>query len=91
MAGARPGTHADMDERRSTWGATIRLAVTWSVLAVMAAIVLAAVDVSETVIVLSVIVIGFATSLLRTSHEVTRRPTAHRVVRVPVQHSHPVG
>lgn len=80
-----------MDERRSTWGATIRLATTWSVLAVMAAIVLAALDVSQTTIVLSVIVIGFATSLRRTSHEVARRAPSHRVVRVPVQHTHPVG
>lgn len=67
------------------------MAITWSVLAAMAAIVLSAIDVSQTVIVLSVIVVGFATSLLRTSHEVARRTPSHRVVHVPAQRRHPVG
>lgn len=79
-----------MEIGRNTWRAAIRLAITWSVLATAAAIVLHTLgDVSETVIVLSVIVVGFGLSWVRTGHE-TRRPS-RRVATVPARHGHPVA
>lgn len=81
-----------MELRRSTWGAAIRLAATWSLLSAAIAAVLHTVDVvSQPVIVLGVIVVGFTTSWVRTGHpdepaichDVRRHP-AHRVVTVPV-------
>jgi hypothetical protein len=75
-----------MEMRRSTWEATIRLAIALSTIAAVAAMTVSAVgDVSEAVIVLSVIVIGFVTSWVRTGHPAPREITTHRVARVPVR------
>lgn len=81
-----------MEHGRSTWRTAIRLAITWSVLAAATAVVLATFGgVSQPAIVLSVIVVGFGLSWVRTGH-VSQRPIgSHRVVRVPVQRTHPVG
>lgn len=77
-----------MEHGRSTWRAAIPLAITWSVLAAAAAMALAAVGaVSDTVIVLGVIVVGFGLSWARTGHAATREIASHRVARVPVHRS----
>lgn len=81
-----------MEVRRSTWGAAIRLAIALSVIATATAIVVRSLgDVSETVIVLGVIVVGFVTSWVRTGHPARSGVGSHRVARVPVHHTHPVG
>jgi hypothetical protein len=63
------------------------LAITVSVMAVAIAAVLSSVGLSQTVIVLGVIVVGFATSWVRTGQVAQRRSPrgAHRVVTVPVR------
>lgn len=81
-----------MEPRRSTWRAAIPLAITWSVIAAATAIIARSIgDISQTVIVLSVIVIGFVASWVRTGHTEPRELPAHRAVRVPVRGPHPVG
>jgi uncharacterized membrane protein len=76
-----------MELRRSTWGAAVRLAITLSVLAVAGAALLHTIGLSQPVIVLGVILVGFTTSWVRTGHVVeqhatlqpTRRPATVRV------------
>lgn len=84
-----------MEVRRSNWGAAIRLAILLSVVAAATAIAVHSFgDVPETFIVLSVIVVGFVTSWVRTgraSHGEALAHRHHRVVTVPVHGAHPVG
>lgn len=81
-----------MDIRRATYGATIRLAVVFSVIAAAVALALDAIGgVPPTVVVLAVIVVGFLTSWVltdRVAHR-ERRPVSHRLAVVPLRH--PVG
>ena len=80
-----------MERRSTTWGSAIRLALALSVAAAAVAWILAEVGaVSETAIVLTVIVIGFVASWVRTG-QVARAATAevdtrhaHRIVTVPL-------
>lgn len=73
-----------MEDGRNSWWAAIRLAITLSVLATAAAIVLHTLgDVSQTAIVLGVIVVGFGTSWVQTGRLARRRtpaPRGHRIV-----------
>lgn len=81
-----------MELGRKTWGAAIRLAITLSVLAAAAAAFLHSIGIlSQPVIVLAVIVVGFVTSWVRTG-QVERSDLEQRrargVVRVPVRGVH---
>lgn len=81
------GTHALMDLRRTTWGAAIELAITLSVVAATIAVILHSMGVlSQPVIVLGVIAVGFATSWVRTGR--IAREAAHRAVTVPIRGVH---
>lgn len=81
-----------MELRRTTWGAAIRLAITLSVVAAASAAILHPIGIlSQPVIVLGVIVVGFVTSWVRTGQVergVTEPRLAHRVVTVPVRGVH---
>ena len=81
-----------MDDRRTTWGAAIRLAITLSVFAAIVAAILHSIGIlSQPTIVLGVIVIGFATSWVRTGRLEQRRTLqhhAHRHATVPVRGIH---
>lgn len=76
-----------MEYGRNTWVAAIRLAITLSVLAAIAAATLHSTGIlSQPTIVLSVIVVGFVTSWVRTGR-LEQRATLHhsaRHVRFPV-------
>ena len=80
-----------MERRSTTWGTAIRLAIALSAAAAAVAWVLAEVGaVSETAIVLTVIVVGFVASWVRTG-QVARTATVeinsrrvHRIVTVPL-------
>jgi hypothetical protein len=78
-----------MDVRRATYWAAIRLAVVFSTVATVVALGLDTVgDVSPTVLVLTVIVVGFTISWRRTGHVASQRvaaQTAHRIARVPIR------
>lgn len=76
-----------MEARRNSWGAAIGLAITVSVVAVAIATALSIIGVSQPVIVLGVIVVGFATSWVRSGQGEPRRTMrgSHRVARVPVR------
>ena len=81
-----------MDLRRTTWGAAIELAITLSVIAATLAVILHTMGVlSQPVIVLGVIAVGFATSWVRTEkiarHDHARQ-AARRAVTVPVRGIH---
>lgn len=80
-----------MELRRSTWSAAVRLAITLSVLAVAVAVLLHTIGLSQPVIVLGVILVGFTTSWVRTGHvaeqhAMLRAPS--RRVTVPVRGVH---
>lgn len=83
-----------MELRRITWAATIHLAIVLSVTATFAALALAEAGVPRPTIVLTVIVVGFVASWVRTG-QVARshaRPRSHRIATVPLQGvGHPVG
>ncbi len=56
-----------MDERRTTYGATVRLALIFSVVAALVAIALQSIgDVSTIRLVIAVAVVGFVTSWVQT-------------------------
>ena len=78
-----------MEDRRTTWGAAIQLATTLSVLAAITAVTLHSIGIlSQPTIVLGVIVIGFATSWVRTGRLEHRRTLQHQARRhasVPVR------
>lgn len=81
-----------MDDGRNTWGAAIRLAITWSVLAALTAVVATSVGAPQPVVVLGVIVVGFGLSWARTCHTATQHAArSHRMARVPVHRAHPIG
>ena len=73
-----------MELRRATWVAALRLAVVVSTVAALVAIALSSIgDVSPTLVVLTVIVVGFALSWVRTGRiRDARRHHAHRVTAV---------
>jgi hypothetical protein len=75
-----------MDLRRASWAAAFGLAVTLSTVAAAVAVALNTVaGVSETALVLAVLLIGFSASWVLTGHiERTQRP-AHRVAVVPLR------
>lgn len=74
-----------MEHRRNTWGAAIRLAITLSVLAAIAAAALHSAGIlSQPTIVLSVIVVGFVTSWIRTGRLEQRRTLRPRA-QFPIQ------
>ena len=81
-----------MEDRRTTWGAAIQLAITLSVLAAITAATLHSIGIlSQPTIVLGVIVIGFVTSWVRTGRLEQRRTLEHRAHRhatVPVRGIH---
>ena len=81
-----------MEDRRNTWGAAIQLATTLSVLAAITAVTLHSIGIlSQPTIVLGVIVIGFATSWVRTGRLEQRRMLQHQARRpavVPVRSVH---
>jgi hypothetical protein len=79
----------DMERRRTTWGTAIRLAFTLSAIAAATAWMLDSVaGLSQTAIVLTVIVVGFLTSWVRTGQaprgSQPARRSVHRVVTVPI-------
>lgn len=78
-----------MNGTESTWKAAVRLAITLSVVGAVAAATLSGV-LSQTSIVLGVIVVGFVTSWVRTGQVHGQRPIGrhHRVVTVPVRRVH---
>lgn len=83
-----------MDARRTTWEVAIRLAITLSAAACLMAIGLESLGVSQPAIVLTVIVVGFVTSWIRTGQVVRSfdRPRSHRMVTIPVHDlRHPVA
>lgn len=82
-----------MEQRRNTWEAAIRLAVTASLLAVVTAVALSTAGLSQPVIVLGVIVASFAASWVRTGHVAATAPVrpVHRSVAVRVRDAHPVS
>jgi uncharacterized membrane protein len=89
-----------MELRRTSWAAAIRLATTLSVVAVVVAALLHTIGLSQPVIVLGVILVGFTTSWVRTGrvmgHDDRRHGHdhrhdhrhGHRVVTVPVRGVH---
>lgn len=81
-----------MEDRRTTWGAAIQLAITLSVFAAITAATLHSIGIlSQPTIVLGVIVIGFATSWVRTGRLEQRQLLQHqarRHARVPVRGIH---
>jgi len=83
-----------MDARRTTWEVAIRLAATLSVAACLVAMALESLGVARPVIVLAVIVVGFAASWIRTG-QVARsfdRTRSHRMATIPVHDlRHPVA
>jgi hypothetical protein len=78
-----------MDIRRATYWAAIRLAVVLSAAAALVALGLDAIgDVSSTTLVLTVIIVGFFSSWVRTRRvaRLAQRRDSHRVVVVPLRH-----
>lgn len=77
-----------MHERRMTHGATVRLALIFSVVAALAAMALQSIgDVSTIRLVVAVIVIGFVTSWVHTGRVARTAPatTRHRVTVMPMR------
>lgn len=69
-----------MDERRTTYGATVRLALIFSIAAALVAIALQSVgDVSTTRLVIAVAVVGFVASWVQTGRLARTTPTAYPV------------
>jgi hypothetical protein len=81
-----------METRRATYAAAIKLALVLSVVAAAATLGLDAIgEVSQTALILTVIVVGFVASWIQTgrvSRSAAHRP-AHRLTVVPLHH--PVG
>ncbi len=81
-----------METRRATYAAAIKLALVLSVVAAAATLGLEAIgEVSQTALLLTVIVVGFVTSWIQTgrvSRAAAHRP-GHRLTVVPLHH--PVG
>lgn len=78
-----------MDIRRATYGAAVRLAIVFSTIATAIALGLDAVgDVSPTALVLTVMIVGFVTSWVRTGRVArsAARASSHRMVVVPLRH-----
>ena len=78
-----------MDVRRATYWAAVRLAIVFSTVAAAVALGLDAVGaVSPTALVLTVIIVGFVTSWVRTERvaRLARRADAHRIAVVPLRH-----
>ena len=86
------GYTCHMEQRRTTWGAALRLAIAWSVMAVGLALALYGIDIPQPAIVLGVIVVGFVSSWVRTAPTHRSHRTTHRVANVPVRGVHfPIG
>jgi hypothetical protein len=74
------GYNGHMDERRTTYGATIRLALIFSTAAALAAIALQSIGhVSTTRLVIAVAVVGFVTSWVQTGRLARTAPSAYSV------------
>ena len=75
--------NSDMELRRTTWVAALRLAVVVSTAAAIGAMLLSSLGgVSEALVVLGVIVVGFALSWVQTGRILDERRRAHRVTAV---------
>lgn len=75
-----------MDERRTTYGAAVRLALIFSTVAALVAIALQSIgDVSTTRLVITVAVVGFATSWVQTGR-IARTSTSASGVTVMSMH-----
>lgn len=81
-----------MEQRRNSWGPTVRLAAGLSVVAALVAASLNAVgDVSVLAIVVAVSIVGFVTSWIQSGRSssdaapVAQRVSAHRVTSVPAR------
>lgn len=69
-----------MDERRTTYGATVRLALIFSIVAALVAIALQSIgDVSTIRLVITVAVVGFVTSWVQTGRLARTAPAAYAV------------
>lgn len=79
-----------MEHRRTTWGVAIRLAIALSAAASVTALGLERLGLAQPAIVLTVIVVGFATSWVRTGQIAAApdRRRSHRLATVPVHHVH---
>jgi hypothetical protein len=81
-----------MQERRTTYGATVRLALIFSAVAALAAMALKSVgDVSTARLVVAVVVIGFVASWVQTGRVARTAPhtARHRVTVMPMRQ--PIG
>jgi hypothetical protein len=81
-----------MAQRRNTWGPTVRLAATLSVVAALVAASLNAIgDVSVITMVVVVSIVGFVTSWIQSGRSssdtaaVARRAGSHRITSVPAR------
>jgi hypothetical protein len=78
--------NGEMEIRRATWSAAVRLALLVSALAAAVTVALSAAgDVPRGALVLAVVLVGFAASWIQTGRIVRAYRPSHRVLVVPVR------